>query len=445
METYKNRTVLRGRRRPLEVAKPPFVIPSMEEIAAIKPNGFKAVSTFSGCGGSCLGLRLAGFDVLWASEFVEAARETYSRNHRTPVDPRDIREVSAEDILSATGLKVGELDLLEGSPPCAAFSLAGKREKKWGEVSKYSDTEQRSDDLFLEYARLVEGLQPKVFAAENVRGLTVGKAKGFFIEIMERLERAGYVVEAQVLDAQWLGVPQRRQRVIIQGVRNDLGLRPAFPKPLPYRYSLREVLNISIRFPRDASSGLTECRTRTDDDLPAPTVSAAGMSMFGPDQVEVLDPITAVRAGGKVVELDEPAPTVLTHGRRATQSELVAVTDISNYAIGREAKNLEPGEQSDRYINLVRAHPDEPCPTVTQLGGANPGVASVIHPDGTRKFTISELKRICSFPDDFELTGTYAQQWERLGRAVPPLMMRAVAGAIRDDVLRRIAESPGAQ
>ena len=364
---YRSKTRIASRRNAAEAHpdKPPYSVPTMAEIDdRTGVNGYKVVSTFSGCGGSCLGFRMAGFDVVWASEFVEAARGVYRLNHSTPLDDRDIRKVKPEDILLATNLDVGELDVLEGSPPCASFSMAGKREKKWGEVSKYSDVEQRTDDLFQEYARILRGLQPKCFVAENVRGLTIGKAKGHFIEILETLEECGYQVEAQVLDAQWLGVPQRRQRVILCGVRKDLELAPAFPEPLSYRYSLREVLDVP--------------------DVEGPS--------------------------------------------------------IEGYAIGKEAKNLRPGEGSDKYLNLVRPHEGAPCPTVTQLGGANPSVASVIHPDGTRKFSIAELKRVCGFPDDFELAGTYAQQWERLGRAVPPPMMAAVARTLRDRVLRKLPE-----
>ena len=102
----------------------------MAEIATIPDNGLRVVSTFSGCGGSCLGFKMAGYRVLWASEFIPAAAEVYRANHAgTILDTRDIRKIQPADILAATGLKVGELDVLEGSPPCASFSTAGKREK----------------------------------------------------------------------------------------------------------------------------------------------------------------------------------------------------------------------------------------------------------------------------------------------------------------------------
>jgi DNA (cytosine-5)-methyltransferase 1 len=191
------------------VVKPPYKVPSMAEIEAIPWNGFNAISTFSGAGGSCLGYRMAGFKVLWASEFIPAAQEVYQLNHPgTILDTRDIRNVQPQDILDAIGLGVGDIDLMDGSPPCASFSTAGKREKSWGEVKKYSDTKQRVDDLFFEYVRLLDGLQPKVFIAENVSGLVKGKAKGYFKLILQAMKDCGYQVKAKLLDAQWLGVPQ---------------------------------------------------------------------------------------------------------------------------------------------------------------------------------------------------------------------------------------------
>ncbi|MCZ7641411.1 MAG: DNA cytosine methyltransferase [Verrucomicrobia bacterium] len=79
----------------------------------------------------------------------------------------------------------------KGSPPCASFSTAGKREKHWGKAKPYSDTVQRTDDLFFEYIRLIEGLKPRVFVAENVSGLVKGVAKGYFLEILARLKACG--------------------------------------------------------------------------------------------------------------------------------------------------------------------------------------------------------------------------------------------------------------
>jgi len=217
------------------------------------------------------------------------------------------------------------------------------------------------DDLFFEFARLIEGLQPRVFTAENVSGLVKGVAKGYFLQILARLKACGYRVGCKVLDAQWLGVPQARKRTIFVGVREDLGREPVFPKPLPFQHALGEALA----------------------NVPGEPTKNLGM------------------------------------GR---------------YAIGPEWDRLKPGESSRKYFNLVRPRRDRPCPTICASHG-HPGVASVTHPDKKRKLTIAELKRVCGFPDDFVLTGSYAQQWERLGRAVPPVMSFHIAKTIRDEIL----------
>lgn len=198
-----------------EPKKPPYRVPTMEEVRAIPYCGLRVASTFSGGGGSSLGYRMAGLKVVWASEFVESARETYSANFPdTPVDARDIRTVKGSEILAAVELKEGELDVLDGSPPCSAFSTAGKREAGWGVSKSYSDNkEQVVDDLFFEYARILGEVRPRAFVAENVAGLVRGTAKGYFLEILAALKAKGYRVKARVLDAQWLGVPQARQRV----------------------------------------------------------------------------------------------------------------------------------------------------------------------------------------------------------------------------------------
>lgn len=232
--------------------KPEYYVPSMKEVARIPHNGFNVVSTFSGAGGSCLGYRLAGYRVLWASEFIKEAQATYKANHPSSyLDTRDIRQVKPEEILKVTGLKVGEIDILDGSPPCAAFSTMGKRDKGWGEVKKYSDSQQRVDDLFFEYTRLLKALQPKVFVAENVSGLVKGTAKGYFIEILRALKSCGYRVKAKILNAKYLGIPTSRERLIFVGVRNDLELDPVFPRPKDYMYTLKDALEGAALTDRD--------------------------------------------------------------------------------------------------------------------------------------------------------------------------------------------------
>lgn len=375
--------------------KPPYRVPLMSEIAKINPNGFHAISTFAGGGGSSLGYRMAGFRMRWASEFIDAARDVYMANSApgTIVDGRDIRKVDPLAVLRQLHLKPGELDLLDGSPPCSDFSSAGKRNEGWGRVKKYSNKEQRVDDLFFEYVRFIKAIQPRVFVAENVSGLVKGVAKGYFLEILAAMKACGYRVEARLLDAQWLGVPQARERLIFIGVREDLGLAPAFPEPRRYRYS---VLDAIPEIVGSITPGGRGNRRRREEGKPH----------------ELTEPLTAVMADG---------------ARKGDCQFMVTVRQGANGAFGGAT-------WQDTRSN--------PSPTI----GAGPSSGNGLSPPSMieiargaevekRKFTIAELKRICAFPDDFEVSGTYGQQWERLGRAVPPLMMRAVAIEVRDRVL----------
>lgn len=455
-------------------AKPPYRVPSMAEIAATPWNGWTVASTFAGCGGSSLGYRMAGFRVGWANEFVEHAADTYRANAApgTVVDTRDVRDVKGAEILDACG---GRVDVLDGSPPCQPFSTSGKRDRTWGQERQYGDHAQRADDLFYEYARLVGEVRPRVFVAENVTGLVKGTAKGYFKLIFRALEEQGYRVEARVLDAQWLGVPQARQRVIFMGVRDDLGLDPRFPAPLPYRYSMADALPHLRRVTFDTRGANQSAETDEELDAPARTVTAGGQAVasayhfhvedevrleYGPSNVRgasVEDPAPTVMARGiggvreyqatvrrgtaapfdskgRGVDPDEPVPTILAgstagNGPYGFVVEEEALPDgqrLDGYAIGEEWDRVGPGGKSDRYQNLVRPDPDGPVPTVTAAGGT-PGFASVAHPTERRKFHIAELLRLCGFPDDFAMHGSYTEQWARLGNSVPPPMMAAVA------------------
>jgi DNA (cytosine-5)-methyltransferase 1 len=463
-----------GRNLVLTVEKPPYRVPSMAEVNAIPWNGLNVASTFSGAGGSCLGYRMAGYRVVYANEFVPAARETYFANAplHTIVDDRDIRDVTADSILDMIGMKVGELDLLDGSPPCASFSTAGRRNKLWGKSKTYSDTAQVTDDLFFEYVRLLDGLQPKVFVAENVSGLIKGTAKGYFLNILARMKSVGYNVEARLLDAQWLGVPQMRQRLIFVGVRSDLKARPVHPDPLPYSYSVQDAIpDVASVTTHNTTSAFR--KTPVKHTGPSPTIMAEGIGGFNTSQyslepafpdplpyrysiADAIPDIKSVRVGSETTTFvgikantvhTGPSPTVgaasyggvnLSGYHIEPQPEPEGDPHFEGYSIAPYWDKLRPGESSDKFFNLIRPHPDLPCPTVTSTGGSSPGTASVTHPIERRKFTIAELRRICGFPDDFILTGSYAKQWERLGRAVPPIMMRAVAETLRDKVFGRL-------
>ena len=203
---------------------------TLEELERIPYNGYTAMSLFAGAGGSCMGLRKAGFNVVLANEFIPVSAETYRINHpNTVVVEEDIRGIKGEDLLAMVGLEVGELDLLNGSPPCCSYSMEGARERLWGQEHLYDGVMQRTDDLFDEFVRILSEMKPKVFVCENVKGLTQGASADVLYEVREKFRKAGYNIDCKVLDAQNYEVPQHRERLIFIGVRKDLKLKPSFP------------------------------------------------------------------------------------------------------------------------------------------------------------------------------------------------------------------------
>jgi len=342
---------------------------TMDDIKkASKENKFTAISLFAGVGGGCIGAKLAGGKLLAINEFIEEAQRVYKINFpETKVVPDDVRKVDGIKLLESVGLKVGELDVLMGSPPCSSFSTVGKREEGWGEEKKYSDKKQRTDDLFPEFARLLTEMQPKFFVAENVASLLEGKAKYLFGSpqldmfgeetngvakqedtFFHQLTKAGYNIRYEVLNSKDFGTPQSRKRLIIVGVRNDINHQIKFPIPITYNH-----ITLS-----EAFSGFEN----TQD------------------------------------ELDE--------------------ANIEKYAIYQASLDTPIGEKSTKYFSLIKQSPDKYAGTLTQTAGCK-SAASIVHWDN-RKFTVREAIAIMGFPTDIYLGDTYPNKIERLGRAITP-------------------------
>lgn len=181
---------------------PAYLEAAWKEHLQPKPdNAPTVISTFAGCGGSSLGYSMAGYHELLAVEWDDNAVETFKLNFPdVPVYHGDIAKLSVDECLRLAGIKEGELDILDGSPPCQGFSTAGKR--------NFSDDRNQ---LFREYVRLLRGLKPKVFVMENVSGMVKGIMKIIFAEILRELKASGYQVSARLLNAMYFGVPQSRQ------------------------------------------------------------------------------------------------------------------------------------------------------------------------------------------------------------------------------------------
>ena len=373
----------------------PYLLKDVYDASA--QNKFTVISTFAGGGGSSTGYRLAGGNILCVNEFVEEARNTYKENYpNTPILPDDIIKLSGQEFLDISGLGVGELDILDGSPPCSAFSMAGNvshgkgntHKDAFGKTKGYSDIKEVSniEDLFFEFLRVADVIKPKVIIAENVAGLTMGEAKQYFNKIQNTFEKIGYDVCAKVLNSAYFGVPQTRNRVFFIGIRSDITLQigltfmnieSIFPTENKSMVILKDALN-NLEYDDEEVKTLTEKFTNT-----AYWKDTGSKMPINPEKV---------------------------------------LTGMDYHHKGH-------------HFNLKRVSLEKPAPTLTAMG-SNDTTAGAFHWNEPRKLTIGELKRIQSLPDDFVLTGKWNQQSERIGRMVPPLLLKSIADSVYENVIK---------
>jgi DNA (cytosine-5)-methyltransferase 1 len=186
---------------------------STKDLETVKKNGLKVFSCFAGSGGSSYGYKMAGCDVIGVNEIDKEMAEHYRINH----NPKFLYEEDIRQFKKRSNLpdELFNLDILDGSPPCSSFSMAGTRHKHWNQkkVFKEGQSEQILDDLFFEFIDVVKTLQPKIVIAENVKGLISGSAKGYVKEIVNKFKENNYDVQLFLLNAASMGLPQKRERV----------------------------------------------------------------------------------------------------------------------------------------------------------------------------------------------------------------------------------------
>lgn len=189
----------------------------------IAKHKLKVYSTFACGGGSSMGYKLAGYDVIGANDIDPQMAKVYKANF----NPKYYDLCPISNLLTKE-LPKGyyNLDVLDGSPPCSTFSMAGSREKKWKKNTKFREGQSKQvlSDLFYDWIKLVDRLRPKVAIAENVKGMLIGNAKAYTKSILEEIDKIGYQVQLFLLDSSKMGVPQKRQRVFFICSRKDLKL-----------------------------------------------------------------------------------------------------------------------------------------------------------------------------------------------------------------------------
>jgi len=388
---------------------------------------FTHISTFTGGGGSSVGVKLAGGNTLLVNEFVEEAVKTYQDNfNNANVILGDIKEQSGQDFLDKAGIKKGELDLLEGSPPCSAFSVCGsvtynKDDSKpvslfdddadyfieadsktindrmgWNKTKTYSDGKQveNIEDLFFEFIRIANDIQPKVIIAENVAGLTIGESKKYLNKILNEFEKIGYLVTYKVVNSIDYGVAQARKRVIFLAIRNDIADEKHINQ-----------FNIAHIYPEPISKPLT------------------------------LQDVIGTMQYGEVWKHGEQKWMQHLMRRKTYQNTVPFINEIveiqkvdDNY---HKFSSVIPG--GNKYFSYYVLSMSKHTPTLTQVGLQ---AANFIHPSGKRPLSIQEALRLMGLPEDYKLTGTPNQKFERLGRMVTPPIYEQLCKNIYETILK---------
>ncbi len=350
-----------------------------------EPDAPTVISLFAGCGGSSLGYSMAGYRELLAVEWDANAVATFKLNFPgVKVCQIDIRHLSVELCMRLAGIKEGELDVLDGSPPCQGFSMAGKRV-----------LDDPRNSLFREYVRLLRGLKPKAFVMENVSGMVKGKMKLVFAEILRELKASGYVVKARVLNAMYYGVPQSRERMIFVGIRDDLRIEPGHPaeqsKPIPIKAACPDIGFLVL-----GSHGQYKGRIVNAALESSPSICKSGMPSFSHG----------------IMENDQPPP-------------------FRNFNRDLWLKQ-KPGQNGDgkSYYNHVKVDPNKPSPTVPKSAVFG-GFSGLSHWKEPRALKLTELARIGSYPDAFRFTGNYENGLNCIGNSVPPIFMHAITAHVR--------------
>jgi len=198
---------------------------SLSDLESVPKNGVKVMSTFACGGGSSMGYKRAGCEIVAANDIDPEMAWHYQRN----LSPKHYFLCPIGDLITKElPPELFELDILDGSPPCSTFSMAGSREKAWGKDKHFREGQAKQvlSDLFFDYLDLVERLKPKVAIAENVKGMILGNAKGYTKMIMARFREIGYRPQLFLINAADCGVPQRRERVFFCAVRDDIDAPP---------------------------------------------------------------------------------------------------------------------------------------------------------------------------------------------------------------------------
>lgn len=387
-----------------------YTLDDLERSASRKR--FTYISFFAGGGGSSCGYKLAGGDCRFVNEFQQVAVNTYLANWpETPHICDDIKNITGKQIMDMTGLEVGELDILDGSPPCPPFSMSGTKQKGWNkEKVAYGMKQQNIEDLTWEMIRITGEMKPKVVVCENVKGLTMDYAKQHLDRMVKDFEAEGYTTTYKVMNGIHFGVPQKRQRVFIVSVRNDVLDRIGMPWML-----------ISSLFPEGA------------DEEPTLEDAIGDLRLDNENRVEAVELIEAMKKSAKykwMKRLPKNPDRVVSVG-----DDVVAPWYDKVIAHRKKWGKSIPEKKTSFYQS--RRVPWHQASHTLSEQGLQTSLAVHLHAEEDRVYTTKESKRIMTLPEDYALTGKLNEQLARIGLMVAPMMMAYLAESIYEKVLKQ--------
>ena len=371
---------------------------------------FNYISFFAGGGGSSAGYKLAGGDCKFVNEFQQVAVDTYLANWpNTPHVCGDIKNVTGKQIMEMTGIKEGELDILDASPPCPPFSMSGTKQKGWGkEKTAYGMKQKNIEDLTWEVIRIAGELKPKVIVCENVKGLTMEYAKEHLNRMVADFEKEGYTTTYKVLKGHEQGVPQKRERVFIVSIRNDVMDDIGMP-----------FMCINNIFP-EPEKEFADIRNAIGD-----------IQQDNENASQAYELVEAMKKGAKwkwLKRLPKNPDKVVSVG-----DDVVGPWYDKVIAHRKKWGKTVPDKKHSFYQS--RRVPWHQASHTLSEQGLQTSLAVHLHPEEDRVFTTKESARIMTLPDDYKLTGTLNQQLARIGLMVAPICMKQLADEIYKQVL----------
>lgn len=334
---------------------------NIKDIADIEKT-HKAFSTFACGGGSSIGYKLAGIEVIGANDIDPEMKWHYTKN----LNPSLYYLCPISDMISMElPNELFALDILDGSPPCSTFSISGNREKDWGKYKHFREGQAKQvlSELFFDYIDLVKRLQPKVSISENVTGIIKGNAKYYAKIIVQKLDEAGYVTQVFQINAANCGVPQMRERVFFVSRRKDIDKKPLVLSPKEKILTVWDAIH--------------DIQDLTDDEI---------------------------------------RDTMPSNG------------DIKYWHKTKPGHSYSSVHEKGSFFSHKRLNKNKPSNTITASHN------NYTHPSECRKLTFREVKRLSSFPDDYEAKTDNIGKY-MCGMSVPPFMMYQVAKAVKEQWL----------